>query len=186
MRKLGVFESISLDGYFTDARNDMSWAHAGSDDPEFAAFTAGNAKGGGTLVFGRVTYEMMAAFWPTAQAAEMMPDVAKRMNSGRKFVFSRSLKQADWNNSTVLNGDPAVEMRRLKRESDVDLVVLGSGSIVAQLAQARLVDRYMFVICPIALGAGRTVFDGIKEPRQLQLEQARSFRNGKVFVSYTT
>lgn len=185
MRRLGVFESISLDGYFTDAGNDMSWAHDGSDDPEFTRFTAGNAKGGGALVFGRVTYELMASFWPTPQAAQAMPEVAERMNSGRKFVFSRSLEQAGWNNSMVLNGDPAEEMRRLKQESDVDLVVLGSGSIVAQLAQARLVDSYMFVICPVVLGAGRTVFEGVTARPALKLEQSRSFRNGKTYLAYS-
>src|SRR4051812_38006346 len=65
MPRLSVFESISLDGYFTDAQGDMSWAHAGSDDAEFGQFVAGNARGGGALLFGRITYEMMASFWPT-------------------------------------------------------------------------------------------------------------------------
>jgi dihydrofolate reductase len=91
-----MFNSVSLDGYFTDANNDMSWAHAGGDDPEVREFTAGNAKGTGALVFGRITYEMMASFWPTPQAAQMMPEVAAGMNGARKYVFSRSLRKADW------------------------------------------------------------------------------------------
>ena len=75
MRKLGVFESISLDGFFTDATGDMSWAH--TQDPEWNAFVSGNASGGGALLFGRVTYQQMASFWPTPQAAQMLPEVAR-------------------------------------------------------------------------------------------------------------
>ena len=90
MRKLSVFNSVSLDGYFTDAKGDMSWAH--KSDPEFDAFTSENAKGGGTLLFGRKTYEMMVSFWPTPAAMEQMPDVAKGMNSLEKIVFSRTLQ----------------------------------------------------------------------------------------------
>ena len=91
MRKLDVFNSITLDGYFTDSNGDMSWAHEGGDDPEFAAFTAGNAQGGGTLIFGRVTYELMKSFWPTEQAKRAMPEVAAGMNRMEKIVFSRTL-----------------------------------------------------------------------------------------------
>ena len=89
MRKVHVFDSISLDGFFTDARNDMSWAHR--RDPEWNAFVAGNAGGNGALLFGRVTYEQMRAFWPTPQAAQMMPEVAAGMNAMPKYVVSRTL-----------------------------------------------------------------------------------------------
>jgi len=80
MPRLNMFNSVSLDGYFTDSSNDMSWAHAGGDDTEFQEFVAGNAKGAGALVFGRVTYGMMASFWPTPMAAQAMPEVAAGMN----------------------------------------------------------------------------------------------------------
>jgi len=78
MPRLIVFNNISLDGYFTDPNGDMSWAH--KSDPEWNEFAASNAGGGGVLVFGRVTYEMMASFWPTKQASEMFPEVAAGMN----------------------------------------------------------------------------------------------------------
>ena len=87
MPRLNMFNNVSLDGYFTDSNNDMSWAHAGADDPEVRDFTAGNAKGAGALVFGRVTYQMMAGFWPTPMAAQMMPEVAAGMNRAQKYVF---------------------------------------------------------------------------------------------------
>lgn len=184
MRRLTVFNHISLDGFFTDANGDMSWAHAGSEDPEFAAFTAENAKGGGVLVFGRITYDLMAGFWPTPAAAEAMPVVAERMNSLEKIVFSRKLEGVTWSNTRLLKADPAAEMRRIKQEPGLDLVVMGSGTIVAQLAQAGLVDRYQFVVNPIVLGKGRTMFEGLDRRLNLVLSEARTFANGKVFLSH--
>ena len=114
MAILSAFISLSLDGCYADAGGDMSWAHA--QDSEQAEFTASNAKGGGRLVFGRVTYEMMSAFWPTPMAAEMMPDVAAGMNAMPKTVFSWSLKSSDWRNTTVARDDLVSELTRLKGE----------------------------------------------------------------------
>src|SRR5690349_15098515 len=96
MRKLIVFNHVSLDGYFVDRNSDMSWAKADHQDPEWDAFVAGNASGGGVLVFGRITYEMMASFWPTPFAIENMPTIAKGMNNLPKVVFSRTLDRASW------------------------------------------------------------------------------------------
>jgi dihydrofolate reductase len=185
MTRLNMFNSISLDGYFTDSSNDMSWAHAGSEDKEFQDFVAGNAKGTNALVFGRVTHEMMAAFWPTPAAAQAMPDVAKAMNAALKYVFSRRLKKADWAGTTVLNGDPAQEIARLKRESGVDMTILGSGSIVKQLTAAGLIDDYQLLVCPVILGGGRTLFEGTTGKPVLKLANSRTFSNGKVFLHYT-
>src|SRR4051794_33164598 len=107
MRRLTLFETISLDGYFCDRHGDMQWAHKGNDDPEFAAFVRDNATGGGVLLFGRITYEMMAAYWPTPRALEGNPVVAERMNARPKIVFSRTLGSVGWSNTTLLNDDPA-------------------------------------------------------------------------------
>ena len=185
MARLNMFNSISLDGYFTDSSNDMSWAHAGGDNKEFQDFVAGNAKGTNALIFGRVTYEMMAAFWPTPMAAQAMPEVAKGMNAAPKYVFSRSMKKADWAGTTVLNGDPAQEIARLKRDSKVDMTILGSGSIVKQLTAAGLIDDYQLLICPVILGGGRTLFEGVPGQPMLKLENSRTFGNGKVFLHYS-
>lgn len=116
MRRLTVFDSVSADGYFTDAKGDMSWAH--KSDPEFDDFTASNAKGDGTLLFGRVTYEMMKSFWPTPEAAKAFPDVAKGMNEMPKVVFSRSIEEATWQNTKLVKEDPAAAVKKMKQESD--------------------------------------------------------------------
>jgi dihydrofolate reductase len=185
MTNVNMFNNVSLDGYFTDANSDMSWAHAGRDDPEMHEFTSKNAQGGGALVFGRVTYELMKAFWPMPMAAQMMPEVAKGMNAARKYVFSRSLKSTDWANTVVLDGDPASEIARLKKDGgDKALTILGSGSIVKQLTAAGLIDEYQFMLNPVILGAGRTLFDGLPGRPNLTLENSRTFKNGKVFLHY--
>ncbi|HTB59548.1 MAG TPA: dihydrofolate reductase family protein [Polyangia bacterium] len=182
MRRLRVFESISVDGYFCDAGGKMDWAHAGSDDAEFAAWVGGNASGGGELLFGRKTYQMMEAFWPTPMAARQMPAVAKGMNAARKYVASTTLRPT-WNNTQLLTGELLSAARDLKASDGPDVTVLGSGSVAAQLGAAGLVDEYQLVIIPVALGGGRTLFTA---GRQLRLIDQRAFRCGNVVVSYAT
>jgi dihydrofolate reductase len=184
MRKLAVFNNVSLDGYFTGQNNDMSWAHKDPNDAEWNEFVAGNASGEGMLLFGRKTYELMAGFWPTPQAAQMMPEVAQGMNKMPKVVFSRTLDKAEWNNTRLMRENLVPAVRKLKKESGPDMVILGSGKIVAQLAGEGLIDEYQFVIVPIVLGAGRTMFEGLKNRLTLKLVRSRTFRNGNVFLCY--
>jgi dihydrofolate reductase len=182
--RLGVFNSVSLDGYFTDDKNDMSWAHQDPNDAEWNEFVSGNASGGGALLLGRVTYDMMAGFWPTSQAKEMMPEVAEGMNRMKKFVASHTLKSLSWANTTVVKGDLASEVRKLKKESGQDMVILGSGTIVSQLTQAHLIDEYQMVVVPIVLGKGRTMFEGVKDRPTLKQTKSRTFKNGNVVLTY--
>ena len=183
MRKLSVFNHISLDGYFVDKNGQMNWAKAHQDD-EWNSFVAENAKGGGELVFGRVTYEMMAGFWPTPKAREMMPVVAERMNNLPKIVFSRTLDNATWNNTKLIKGDLLGEVRQLKEESGDDMVIMGSGTIIAQLAPSHLIDSYQFVVNPLMLGGGRTMFQDIPDQLNLTLRESRAFGNGNVVLTY--
>jgi dihydrofolate reductase len=162
----------------------MSWAKADHQDAEWNAFVAGNASGGGVLVFGRITYELMAGFWPTPFAIESMPAVAEGMNKMPKVVFSRTMDQASWDNTRLVKGDLVVEMRKMKQEDGEGMAILGSGSIVSQLAQEGLIDEYQIVVNPVVLGAGRTMFDGIKEKLNLKLTKSRAFGNGNVLLCY--
>jgi dihydrofolate reductase len=183
MRNLLVFNSVTVDGYFTDKNGDMSWAHK-QDDPEWNAFTAENAKSGGELLFGRVTYDLMASFWPTPAAAKMFPEVAEGMNKSPKVVFSRKMDQASWNNTRVIKGDLAEEIRKLKQAPGDGLVLMGSGSIISQIALAGVIDEYQMVVNPLALGKGRTMFEGIKDQLNLTLASTRAFKNGNVLLTY--
>jgi len=184
MRHITVFNNVSLDGYIADAKSDMSWAYASPADAEWKAFVSGNAQGEGALMFGRVTYDMMLSYWPTPAAKKAMPAVADKMNRAPKYVFSRKLKQATCENTTLLKDDPAGTVGKLKKEPGPDIVILGSGSIVAQLTQAGLVDTYQVVVHPVVIGGGKTMFAGVKAPVRLNLESARTFQNGNVVLTY--
>jgi dihydrofolate reductase len=182
MAKLTVFNGVSLDGYFSGANGDVSWAY--SEDAEWQGFVEENARGGGLLLLGRITYELMAGYWPTPPAIKAYPLVAERMNSLPKVVFSRTLEEAAWNNTIVVKGDPAAEVRKRKKEPGMDMVILGSGSVVSRLAQAGLIDEYQFAVYPVVLGQGRTMFEGVKERLALRRTRMRSFGNGNVLLCY--
>jgi dihydrofolate reductase len=182
MRQLRAFNNISLDGYFTDKNGDMSWAH--KRDPEWKAFAGENASGSAVLVFGRITYDLMASYWPTPRALANDPMVAKGMNDMPKIVFSRTMANASWNNTRLIKGDIVDAMQKLKEENGPDMVIMGSGTIVSQFTDARLIDEYQVVLTPIVLGAGRTMFSGVKERFGLVLENTRTFGNGNVALWY--
>ncbi|HEY9167331.1 MAG TPA: dihydrofolate reductase family protein [Candidatus Kryptonia bacterium] len=182
MRKLIVFNSVSLDGYFVDVKGDMSWAH--NTDPEFKKFVEGNAKGGGVLLFGRITYDLMVSYWPTPAAQKNNPVVAERMNNGEKIVFSRTMEKPAWNNTKLIKEDIVAAIKKMKQEPGSGLVLMGSGSIVSQFAQEGLIDEYQIVVVPVVLGGGRTMFQGIRGKIPMRLVSSRSFGNGNVFLSY--
>lgn len=184
MPRLVVFNQMTLDGYFAGANGDISWAHKDPDDAEWNVFVAGNASGGGRLLFGRITYEMMASYWPTPQAMKDDPVVAERMNNLSKVVFSRTLDKASWSNTKLVKDGMATEVRKMKSAPGEDMAILGSGSVVAQLTEAGLVDEFQIVVNPVVLGAGSTMFDGIKRNLTLKLSSTRTFANGNALLCY--
>jgi dihydrofolate reductase len=136
------------------------------------------------LLFGRVTYEMMAGFWPTPMASEQMPEVAAGMNNADKIVFSSTLKQTDWQNTSIMNGDIVQDIRKLKKTNGKDMTILGSGTIVTQFAQAGLIDDYQIMIDPVALGKGTSIFNGMVQPLHFKLTEAKTFKSGTVLLNY--
>lgn len=186
MRKLAVFNNVTLDGYFSDAGGGVDWAHRNDDDAEWNAFVSQNASGGGVLLLGRVTYDLMASWWPTPMAMEAMPVVAERMNNLPKVVFSRTMERATWNNTRLVKGNIAAEVRKMKNEPGPDMTILGSGSIVSQLAGEGLIDDFQIVVNPIVLGRGRTMFEGARKQLMLKLTGTRTFGNGSVLLNYTS
>jgi len=184
MNRLVVFNSVSLDGFFVDSNGDMQWAHNSNKDEEWDSFVASNAIGGGVLVFGRVTYELMKSFWPTPFAMKEFPVVAEWMNNLPKVVFSRTMNSATWNNTRLVKEGMAAEIRKLKSDSDKDIAILGSGTLVSQLTQEQLIDEYQFVVTPVILGKGRTMFEGLKGTLNVKLVDTRTFTNGNVILRY--
>jgi dihydrofolate reductase len=189
MRKLSMFNQVSVDGFFKTKDGDVSWTHDHAPDAEFDDWVAANASGGGALLFGRVTYDMMASFWPTAAAAAQMPVVAKNMTAMAKIVFSRTLGAPTWQNTHVLKGDLVAEVKKLKSGERKDLAgdkpitIMGSGTIVSVLAREGLIDEYQLVVIPVILGAGVPLF-GEQSRQKLRLARSRTFKNGRAYLVY--
>ncbi len=181
MNKLSVFNFISLNGYFKGENGDLSWHKHGEEENQFAS---DSMKPGGILLFGRITYEMMASYWPTPMALENDPEVAKGMNRAEKIVFSRTLKKADWNNTTIISGNIFDEVKRLKQSSGKDLSILGSGSIVSQLTEKGLIDEYLIMVDPVIINSGTPIFKGLNKNLELKLTDTRKFKSGVVLLSY--
>jgi dihydrofolate reductase len=184
MRTLSIFNHVTLDGYFTGNNGEFNWAHQGADDPEFASFVSNNAKGDSQLLFGRKTYELMAGYWPSPMAKRDNPTVAEGMNTCAKVVFSKTLQQASWNNTELIKVDLLDTVREMKKKDGPVMVMMGSGSVIAQLAAAGLIDEYQLMVNPIALGAGRTMFQGLTQPLNLRLKSSRQFKNGKSYLCF--
>lgn len=181
MGKLIVFNFITLNGFYKGANEDISWHRHGAEESEY-----GNdgASSGSILLFGRVTYNMMAGFWPTDMAREMNPVMAKGMNESEKIVFSRTAKTANWKNTKIISSNMGEAVKKLKEESNKQLTILGSGSIVTQLAEKKLIDEFQFMIDPVVLGEGTPIFDHVNHPLNLQLIDSRIFKNGTVLLTY--
>ena len=184
MRKVNVFNFITLNGFYKGPAEDISWhSHGGSEDNDLAIEGLGS---GATILFGRVTYTMMASYWPTPDALRDNPEIAEGMNNAEKIVFSRTLKKPLWNNSKLMSGNLAEEVKKLKQEEGNDMVILGSGSIVSQLTEYRLIDEYQFLLDPVAIGDGTPLFKGISKRLDLKLTQTKTFKNGAVLLTYVS
>jgi dihydrofolate reductase len=181
MQKLSVFNLVTLDGYISGEGGDISWHRV---DEEFQKYAEKNSNSGNTLLFGRTTYELLGSYWDSPDALKNDPIIAQGMNRSPKIVFSRTLKKADWANTRLVKGDLLGAVRKLKKQSGKGLTILGSGSIIAQLAQAGLIDDYQLLLIPVILGKGRTMFEGVEGKPMLQLNSTRTFRNGNVLLCY--
>lgn len=185
MRKLIVFNHITLDGYFVDANGSMNWARPDKEDTEWNAFVAENANSGeSTLLFGRITYELMIRYWPTPMAIKHDKAIAERMNNLPKVVFSKTLNEATWTNTRLMKGDLVAEVKKMKLGPGDGMTIMGSGTIISQLAQEGLIDEFQVIVNPIVIGKGRTMFEGIKERLALKLTKSRTFSNGYVYLCY--
>jgi len=183
MRRISAFSFISLDGYLKGPGDDISWHVHGQEENQFALESM---KAGNILLFGRRTYEMMAAYWPTPLARENDPILAGYMNRADKMVLSRTLKKADWENTEILGSNALKELKQLKNLPGKNMTLLGSGTILTLLAQHGLIDIYQIMIDPVALGTGTPIFSGIKEKLRLNLDHMETFPSGVVLLVYAT
>ena len=179
---LSVFNFVTLNGFFEGPNKDIRWHRHGTEESEYSAQ---GLKSDSILLFGRATYEMMAGYWPTPMAMENDPVVAEGMNKADKIVFSKTLKRAEWTNTRLIKDNLVEEIKKMKSASGgKDMTVLGSGSIVTQLAEHGLIDEYQIMIDPVVLGDGTPMFKGIEHKLDLKLVASRTFKSGVVLLSY--
>jgi len=181
MRKLFVFNLTTFDGFFEGPKREIDWHNV---DEEFNEYAVEMLDAVDTLLFGRVTYELMAGYWPTPDAIKNDPIVAAKMNSLPKIVFSRTLDKAEWNNTRLVKDAAAEDIQRIKKQPGKDIALLGTNSILAGFAPLGLIDEYRIMVNPVVLGRGRSLFAGIKDRLNLNLLNTRTFRNGNVLLSY--
>ena len=153
-------------------------------DDEFNYFSIDQLNLAGGLIFGRVTYQGMAAYWPAPAAIENDPKVAGLMNSIKKYVFSKTLDKIEWINSQLIKGDAVLELKKLKEQPGKDLYIFGSANLSSTFTKNGLIDEYRLMVNPIVLGKGGPIFNSNIGMLKLKLTDLKTFRNGNVLLYY--
>jgi len=184
MRKLVVFNLVSLDGYFAGVDGNIDWHMV---DDEFNTFAVEQTASFGAIIFGRTTYQIFEDFWPKAlNDPKMSPDdrkIAKIIDDVEKIVFSKTLKKVSWKNTKLFHKIDLKEIKKLKSQEGNNIVIFGSGTIVQQFTDLGLIDEYRLLLNPIILGAGKSMFKDVKQ-LSLKLLETRTFKNGNVLLTY--
>jgi dihydrofolate reductase len=195
-RRIVMFNQVSADGFFSDSEGGLDWVVS---DPELHRRAVASMPHTDTLLLGRRTYENFAAFWPGAlndlkkagphgenKADPGFLAMAEWLNETKKLVASRTLSRVEWNNSELIPElEPSV-VRSLKRQPGRGILIFGSGTLVSQLTEARLIDEYRFVVCPVLLGSGHSLLRGVSSRLQVHLAEAAPLPSGNVLLTYTS
>lgn len=185
MRKIIVSNLVSLDGSISGPNGEIDW-FVNIADKEFENYSVSLINSIDTMLFGRITYQLMESYWPNATTATDDQRIIDAMNNYQKIVFSKTLNKVDWKNSRLVKGNLIDEVIQLKKQSGKDMVIYGSGSIVSILAQKNLIDDYRIFVSPIVLGNGKPLLSNIKEKINLKLLEMRKFNSGLVLLHYAS
>jgi len=181
MRKIIVFNFVSLDGFFEGPNKELNWHQV---DEEFHQFAIDQLNEIDTILFGRVTYQMMHAYWTSSHAASTDPVITGLMNSKNKIVFSRTLDKTHWENSKLIKENLVEELIQMKHQDGKDMIILGSGIITCLFAELGLIDEYRIMINPVILGNGNLLFKRINERHKLKLLRSGIFNSGNALLCY--
>lgn len=195
MRPVVMFNRISADGYFSGPHGELNFA---VQDDELERDAVGSMPDADTILFGRKTYESFEGFWRHAlddaktaadphiagHRSEGLRAMAVWINQAKKLVFSKTLRDVTWHNARLLRSFEARDIEALKREPGKGIMVFGSGSIASLLTEHRLVDEYVFVVSPVALGSGKTLLRDVSKSLRLRLLEAKSYASGNVRLRY--
>jgi dihydrofolate reductase len=184
MARIVATENVSLDGVIQDPAGDEGFRHGGwvgliKDSPELNQLALDEALGAEALLLGRRSYEWFAARWPSRSG-----ELADRLNSLPKYVVSSTLRDPDWNNSTVLTGDPSDEVSKLKQELDGEIVVPASFQLLRTLIEHDLVDELRLKVFPVVLGEGERLFGETSDKKPLRLVDTQAVADGIAYLTY--
>lgn len=179
MRKLIMWNLVTLDGFFEGpTRWDIDF-HETVWGEELERFSLEQLRTTGLLLFGRVTYQGMADYWPSATG-----EIAELMNSMPKVVFSRTLDRAEWHNTELVSANAVERVAQLKEQPGQDIFIFGSANLAATLTESRLIDEYRIAVVPLLLGGGNPLFKPSSRPTRLRLLEARPLATGAVILRY--
>jgi dihydrofolate reductase len=185
LRKIIVTTWITLDGFLAGPNGEMNWVMV---DQEMGQYEDDLVSSADTLILGRVTYQSFAGSWPhvpeNPSVSEGEKEYARKLNSMRKIVFSKSLEKAEWNNSQLVREILPNEIASMKQKPGKDIVIYGSASIVQAFTDLGLIDEYQLLVHPVVLGGGKPLFAGIAKPAQLNLLHTKSFPSGVIGLYY--
>jgi class 3 adenylate cyclase/dihydrofolate reductase len=186
MRRLIASEFVTLDGVMEapghdphrDGKNAWALRYASADQQRYKAEELSEAD---AILMGRVTYEIFAAFWPTAPSDEGFAD---RMNALPKYVVSTSLRTVDWQNASIIGGNPAERIAELKQQPGGGILLFGSADLLNSLMNHDLIDEYRLMVFPVVLGSGKHLFGDASDITNLQLVDTRTFASGVTVLTY--
>lgn len=186
MRKIISFMHISLDGFVAGLNGEMDWIKA---DEEIFNYVGQRISEGDTAIYGRVTYQMMENYWPTAgnkpSATKHEIEHSKWYKNAHKVVLSKSMKGADLSNTTIISDNLSDRINEIKHQAGKDILLFGSPSSTHSLMQQNLIDGYWLFVNPIILGQGIPLFVGIKDKIKLNLLTTQQFTCGVTELNYT-
>jgi dihydrofolate reductase len=187
MRKIIVSVNVTLDGYMAGPNCELDW-HFNSWNHEMAQSITEQLSKADTILLGRVTYRGMAQHFSSVPVSLLTPredlDFADMLNHYPKIVFSKTLTDVTWNNSRLLSGNVAKEVIKLKQQPGKDMIIYGSGQLVASLTKLGLIDEYRIWVHPIVLGNGKPLFKELHQSLNLSLYKTQTFSSGVVILFY--
>jgi len=174
-----MWNLVTLDGFFEGPKSwELDW-HDSVWGDELEKYSIEQSKSTGMLLFGRVTYEGMASYWPSQKG-----EIADFMNTIPKIVFSKTMKKAEWNNTTLVKGNAVEEVAKLKRQSGKNMFVFGSANLSSTLLEHDLFDEINLALAPVILGRGNPLFKASPDRLKMKLLEARPLKSGGVILRY--
>jgi dihydrofolate reductase len=178
-----MLNRISLDGFFAGPHGEMNWF---VQDPDIEKADHERMRPD-TLLLGRKTYQLFEKTWPPMlkdpKTPPSMKKIAQELQDIHKIVFSKTLKEVTWENTTLIKRDIVPTVKKLKKEKGNDIAIFGSGTIVQQLAEAGLIDEYLFTLTPVVLGEGKALFKDV-DTTELKLLETKAFKSGNTLLHY--